>query len=118
MKKRLLVGASRIILTFPLFLSITAEAAEIKVLSAIAMQTDLGRSRAEVRARDRTQGGFHVRQHPHGCETCPRWRNRRCRRRSPPRDRQFRKEWQGGGRQRDCDRQLQGFRRGRSQGRP
>lgn len=45
MKIGLLVGASKIIFTFPLFLSITAEAAEIKLLSAIAMQPileDLG----------------------------------------------------------------------------
>ena len=45
MKMRLLVAASKIILMFPVLLGITAEAAEIKVLSAITMQPileDLG----------------------------------------------------------------------------
>jgi len=44
---------------FLLVFGIKAEAAELKVLSAIGMQLVMERLRAEVRARDRTQARLH-----------------------------------------------------------
>ena len=50
-----------------------AEAAELKVLSAIAIATGHGRPRAEVRARDRTQARDHVRPLGRDRKARPRW---------------------------------------------
>jgi len=58
MKIRSLISAANIGFMFLLVLGIKAEAAELKVLSAIGMQLVVERPR-EVRARDRTQARLH-----------------------------------------------------------
>ncbi|HZO41209.1 MAG TPA: hypothetical protein VFE97_18470 [Methylomirabilota bacterium] len=59
MKIRSLISAANIGFMFLLVFGIKAEAAELKVLSAIGMQLVMERLRAEVRARDRTQARLH-----------------------------------------------------------
>ena len=59
MKIRSFVAVANIGVMFLIVLGINAEAAELKVLSAIGMQLVMERLRAEVRARDRTQARLH-----------------------------------------------------------